>query len=115
MIRKPVKNKHFYPLYLTLGLCVFILSFTGHGVKPVKYVNVDTVAPKPVKKYSVTYSSEGWQERINWFSYIAQQLRRSDLPSKEVAFMTDSLITKFQIEIITQITPQIQKDTLTKK
>lgn len=61
-------------------------------------------------KTVVSFTPEEWQQRINWLEYIKTQLKRTDLPAREVGFMSDSLLSKFQNEIISQVVPQIKKE-----
>lgn len=76
--------------------------------------------PPPEKKYTVTLPLQGWIQVINELEYIKNQLRQSDLPSKQVAFMSDSLLTPLQSTIGQQVNMQmaaekpIQKSDTTK-
>jgi hypothetical protein len=65
----------------------------------------------PEKKYSVTLSLQNWIQITNELDYIKSQLRQSDLPSKQVAFMSDSLLTPLQTTIGQQVNAQIQQET----
>lgn len=65
----------------------------------------------PEKKYSVTLSLQSWVQITNELDYIKSQLRQSDLPSKHVAFMSDSLLTPLQSTIGQQVNAQIQQET----
>lgn len=58
---------------------------------------------QPPKLYPVSLSLEEWQLKINYLEYIKQTLRKSDLPSKEVALISDSAITPFQNQITAQV------------
>lgn len=111
------KNRSTNVLWLALVVAVSCFIFMrSDGAKSGVYkpgVTVDTAAPKPAKKYVVSYTQEEWQLRLNWLAYISQQLKRTDLPAREVGFMTDSLITRFQMELIGQIQTQLPKDTVT--
>lgn len=107
------KSKNIVWLVLPALMMCFILM--GSSAKKLNSsiggIKADTSAPKPVKKYSVSYTEDEWQMRLNWLTYIGQQLKKTDLPAREVGFMTDSLITRLQMELINQIQPQIPKDT----
>lgn len=84
---------------LITAVAFFILSFTTNEEK----------------KYKVELTVAQWQKHLSGFDIIAQQLRQSDLPSKNVSYILDSVIAPFQIEIITQIQQQLPKDTTKKK
>ncbi len=58
------------------------------------------------KKYSVSFTQQQWQTRYNWIEIAKQQLKKSDLPAKDVLFVTDSLLGKFQQDLATQLEPQ---------
>jgi hypothetical protein len=59
------------------------------------------------KTYSVSMTLEQWSMRINQLEYIKQQLRQSDLPSKQVALITDSVLSPIQSEISQQVQKQL--------
>lgn len=65
---------------------------------------------QPPKMYPVSLSLEEWQLKINYLEYVKQTLRKSDLPSKEVALISDSAITPFQNQIATQIQSQLAQE-----
>ena len=67
------------------------------------------------KPYKVELPLEAWQQHLNGLSYIQAQLRQSDLPSKQVAFITDSIIAPLQKDIVTQVQAQLPKDSTNKK
>lgn len=70
------------------------------------------------KKYKVEMTVQEWATKVNYLEYIKNQLRQSDIPSKQVAFISDSLLTPFQSEITKQIQFQLaseqRRDTITK-
>lgn len=70
------------------------------------------------KKYKVEMTVQEWATKVNYLEYIKNQLRQSDIPSKQVAFISDSLLTPFQSEITKQIQFQLaseqRRDTTTK-
>ena len=70
------------------------------------------------KKYKVEMTVQEWSIKLQYLDYVKQQLRVSDLPSKQVAFISDSLITPFQSQITQQIQFQLaseqRRDTTTK-
>lgn len=65
---------------------------------------------QPPKMYPVSLSLEEWQLKINYLEYVKQTLRKSDLPSKEVALISDSAITPFQNQIAAQIQSQLAQE-----
>ena len=62
------------------------------------------------KKYKVEMTVQEWSIKLQYLDYVKQQLRVSDLPSKQVAFISDSLITPFQSEITKQIQFQLASE-----
>jgi len=72
------------------------------------------------KTYSFSQTLNDWVKTDRGLEYIKQSIRQSDLPSKQVAFITDSIITPLQAAIGNQINPILQqeqkvKDSLNKK
>jgi hypothetical protein len=67
------------------------------------------------KKYKVEFTQNEWQARWNWIETAKDQLRRSDLPSKTVVFINDSLLGRFQQELAVQLQPQFAADTIKSK
>src|SRR6478736_9140285 len=69
-----------------------------------------------------TYKVEGdinfWVQATNGLEFTKNNLKNSDLPSKTVTLITDSLLTPLQLEITKQVQAQInaenKKDTITK-
>ena len=72
----------------------------------------------PNKVYEVKLTLNEWSNKLQYLDIVKQQLRLSDLPSKQVAFISDSLLTPFQSEITKQIQFQLaseqRRDTITK-
>lgn len=67
------------------------------------------------KKYKVELELDQWGGILNAMDIIKQKLKLSDIPSKEVAYMTDSMLIPYQKEISRQVNLQlnaeIKKDT----
>jgi hypothetical protein len=62
----------------------------------------------PEKRYSVTLPLQNWVQITNELEYIKGQLKQTDLPAKQVAFMSDSLLSPLQTTIGTQVNAQLQ-------
>lgn len=62
------------------------------------------------KKYKVEMTVQEWSIKLQYLDYVKQQLRISDLPSKQVAFISDSLISPFQTQIMQQIQFQLASE-----
>ena len=62
------------------------------------------------KTYEVKMTLNEWSIKLQYLDYVKQQLRQSDLPSKQVAFISDSLLTPFQSEITKQIQFQLASE-----
>lgn len=67
------------------------------------------------KKYKVEFTQPEWEARYNWIEVAKVQLRKSDLPAKDVLFISDSLLGRFQSELANQLRPQFIADTVKKK
>lgn len=67
------------------------------------------------KTYTVTAPIEFWVQITNGIEFTKNNLKTSDLPSKTVTIINDSLFTPFQAEISRQINQQLtteqKKDT----
>lgn len=77
----------------------------------------------PDKRYSVSLTLNEWVLLTQKIDFIKNQLRQSDLPSKNVAYLSDSLLTPIQALIGSQVNaqleaerpkPEVKKDTTTK-
>lgn len=64
----------------------------------------------PEKKYKVEQSIEWWSHALNVLEASKTQLKQSDLPSKQVVYLTDSLLTPIQIEMTKQIQDQLNAE-----
>lgn len=64
----------------------------------------------PEKKYSVSLPLNNWVQITQQLEYIKSQLRQSDLPSKQVAYMSDSLLTPMQAVIGSQVNTQLEAE-----
>lgn len=66
---------------------------------------------KPKEKtYTVSLSLQGWVQLTQQLDLVKTQLRQSDLPSKNVAYMTDSLLTPIQALIGQQVNAQLEAE-----
>ena len=59
------------------------------------------------KKYTVSMTIEQWSQHLRIFDIVKDQLRHTNIPSSQVAYMEDSLITPMQAEIIKQLNAEI--------
>jgi hypothetical protein len=66
---------------------------------------------QPPKLYKVEQSIEWWSRTINALEAAKTQLKQSDLPSKNVAYLTDSLMIPIQMEITKQVQDQLNAET----
>lgn len=64
----------------------------------------------PVKKYRVEQSIEWWSHALNVLEAAKTQLKQSDLPSKNVMYMADSLMAPIQMEITKQVQDQLNAE-----
>src|SRR4051812_35157446 len=64
----------------------------------------------PEKRYSVSLPLNNWVQITQELEYIKSQLRQSDLPSKQVAYMSDSLLTPMQAVIGLQVNTQLESE-----
>jgi hypothetical protein len=65
---------------------------------------------QPPKTYTVTESIDWWQHTLNVMEAAKAQLKQSDLPSKNVVFLTDSLLVPIQMEMTKQIQAQLNAE-----
>lgn len=91
--------------FAALTACfVSLLSFQDHQQK---------------KTYKVEQSLDFWIRATNGIEFTKNNLRNSDLPSKTVTLINDSLLTLLQVEISKQINAQLdaekKKDTIKPK
>jgi len=61
------------------------------------------------KKYPVYFTDPEWGRKINELEFIKGVLDNSDVPSRDVKFIKDSILTKFQNQIRQQVVPQLPK------
>lgn len=66
------------------------------------------------KLLTVSYSVEKWQQKIDFLNVVKNAFVSSDLPSREVKRLNDS-ITSMQNEMIAQLQIQIRPDSTKKK
>lgn len=64
----------------------------------------------PEKKYTVSLPLNNWVVITQQLEYIKGQLRQSDLPSKNVAYLSDSLLTPIQSVIGMQVNAQLEAE-----
>jgi len=67
------------------------------------------------KKYKVEFTENEWQARYQWIEVAKAHLKKSDLPAKDVLFISDSLLGRFQNELAIQLQPQFATKDSTKK
>lgn len=66
---------------------------------------------RPVeKKYSVSLTLNEWVVIQQKIEFIKDQLRQTDLPSKNVAYMSDSLLTPIKNIIGLQVNAQLEAE-----
>lgn len=64
----------------------------------------------PEKKYPVSLTLNNWVQITQELEYIKSQLRQSDLPSKQVAYMSDSLLSPIQSTIGLQVNALLEAE-----
>ena len=67
----------------------------------------------PEKKYNVSQTIDWWQHTLNVMEAAKTQLKQSDLPSKNVVYLTDSLLAPIQMEMTKQIQDQLNAEKAT--
>ena len=65
---------------------------------------------QPPKLYPVSLTIDEWSLKINYLEYVKNTLRKSDLPSKDVALITDSILIPFQQTISQQVQAQLAQE-----
>src|SRR5688572_16110196 len=82
--------------FAALTACfVALLSFQTHQQK---------------KTYKVEQTLEFWVQATNGIEFTKNNLRNSDLPSKTVTLINDSLLTILQAEISKQVQAQLDAE-----
>ncbi len=90
-------------LFLFIGITIAFAGITWA-------LKVSAQQKPPDKKYKVVQSIEWWSHALNVLEAAKTQLKQSDLPSKNVMFMTDSLLAPIQIEITKQVQDQLNAE-----
>lgn len=62
------------------------------------------------KRYKVELTLNEWQHVMSAMEMAKNALKRSDIPSRDVIFINDSLFTNIQNSFANQITSQIQAE-----
>lgn len=88
------------------GWLLLIVMFISFGF--IEYIEAE-------KKYPVYLTDPQWGIKINEMEYIGRVIENSDIPSREVKFIKDSILTKFINEIRNQVVPQLPKPQPIKK
>ena len=92
-------------LALFLGTIALVSAITVHLKAEYKKEH-----RQPPKLYPVSLTIEEWSTKLNYLEYVKASLRKSDLPSKEVALITDSILIPFQTQISQQIQSQLAQE-----
>ena len=97
---------------LFLSITVLIAAFTmALKVSAQSSHQMDiSYKPQPPKLYPVSLTIDEWRLKINYLEYVKNSLRKSDIPSKEVALITDSILIPFQATISQQIQSQLAQE-----
>ncbi len=95
---------------LFLGITVAISQITWMLKAQSSHQMDISYKPQPPKLYPVSLTIEDWSLKINYLEYVKNSLRKSDLPSKEVALITDSILIPFQATISQQVQSQLAQE-----
>lgn len=87
-----MKNWSFVAL---TAVFIGLLAFQSHQAK---------------KTYKVEADINFWVQATNGIEFTKNNLKNSDLPSKTVTLITDSLLTPLQVEITKQVQAQINSE-----
>jgi hypothetical protein len=87
-----MKNWSFVAL---TAVFIGLLAFQSHQAK---------------KTYKVEGDINFWVQATNGLEFTKNNLKNSDLPSKTVTLITDSLLTPLQVEITKQVQAQINSE-----
>lgn len=74
------------------------------------------------KRYNVSMTIPEWEKALSQIQWVQQQIKQSDMPSRNSAFANDSILTPLMQQIFAQLNAQIKaeqkiaqpKDTTTK-
>ena len=105
------KSSSWKPVVFAVILISLMIGLRSNmnSVSNQPYVTSDTVKPPPEKKYPVTLTQTEWDVVLNWLDIAKAQLNKSNLPSNDVRFVCDSMLAKFQYEVVRQVQPQLPK------
>lgn len=88
--------------FFAILICAVIVTFILQSFQPLR--------PPEIKKYKVELSLQDWGTNVQHIEYTKNALRQSDLPSRQVAYITDSLLTPLEQEISLQVKRQVELD-----
>lgn len=100
---KRVSSKLFNPIVLGYSGVILLAVLLTYALK------AQTKQPPP-KKYKVELSMQEWQQVMAAIEMSKAALKRSDLPSKEVVFINDSLFVPIQSVFVNQINVQLEAE-----
>ena len=64
----------------------------------------------PEKKYKVELTLQEWDAKLNQLEWIKQQIKLSDMPTRNSILVMDSIITPFAQQIVYQINMQMRTE-----
>lgn len=94
-----MKRLELFPVFS----CIIVIAVVGTWALKAQQL-------PPEKKYKVEQTIEWWSKSLNAIEAAKTQLRQSDLPSKNVVFLIDSLLTPIQMEMTKQVQDQLNAE-----
>jgi hypothetical protein len=79
--------------------------------------------PQPTKTYNVSLTKDQWYSVINGLEAIKSSVKLSNMPANQSTYISDSLITLYQVEFSRQVNlqlnaekvkPEVKKDSTSK-
>lgn len=62
------------------------------------------------KRYNVSMTIPEWEKAISQIQWVQQQIKQSDMPSRNSVYATDSILTPLVQQIFYQLNSQIQAE-----
>lgn len=84
-------------------ICIALIAATGTWALKAQTKPED-------KKYPVLFTIPEWEKTVSQIQWIQQQIKQSDMPSRNSVYATDSILTPLVQQIFYQLNSQIQAE-----
>lgn len=93
-------------LVLFLGITIAASAFTWALKAQLK----DDSIYLPDKRYKVEMTIPEWEKTLSQIQWVQQQIKQSDMPSRNSIYCNDSILTPLVQQIFAQINAQVMAD-----